>query len=83
MLAACSTTPMTPGDYAVAQGKKWNKGTEMVQDGQSLIKKGNGQIENGNANIVKGKDLIAKGKTVVAEAEAAMKAQQIEPPNTK
>ena len=78
MVAACSSAPITPGDYALAQGKKWNEGAEMVGDGQDLIRKGNKQIETGTANVSKGKNMISEGQSMIAEAEAALKAQQLE-----
>lgn len=84
LIAACSSNPVTVGDYAVEQGKKWNRGTEMVQDGQDLIKDGNEQIADGNDEIregnqkvTKGKNLISQGNALIAEAEAAIKAQQL------
>lgn len=87
LIAACSSNPPTLGDQALAHGKQWNRGAEMVEDGQDLIKKGNSQIEDGNeeisdgnANISKGKNLVSQGRSLIAEAEASMRAQQIAPP---
>lgn len=79
MMAACASTPTTLGDYAVGQGKKWNRGTEMVEEGQDLIKKGNGQIKDGNENVSEGSKLVSDGNALIAEAEAALKAQRIKP----
>ncbi|PTU32859.1 hypothetical protein [Stenotrophobium rhamnosiphilum] len=83
LAAACGSNPPTMGDIALAQGKeaadlgkKWNRGTEMVEDGQDLIEKGKDQIEDGNDNIDEGRQLITKGKKLVAEAEAGIRAQQ-------
>gem|GEM_PF-5223437 len=87
LAAACSTAPKTLGDHALEHGKKWNRGTEMVEDGQDLIKKGNRQIENGNEEIAEGKlkiskgnNLISQGQALVTEAETALRAQQLPPP---
>lgn len=80
--AACSSNPPTPADQALAQakesadlGKKWNRGAEMIEDGQDLIKKGKKQIEAGNDNIDEGRQLVNKGKKLIAEAERDISAQ--------
>ncbi|MES2489812.1 MAG: hypothetical protein V4607_08465 [Pseudomonadota bacterium] len=87
MAAACSSNPPTLGEQALAQGaetaelgKKWNLGTEMVEDGQKKIKKGKEQIEDGNDHIDEGKQLISKGNKIIAEAEAAIKARKFAAP---
>lgn len=85
IMAACSSAPPTLGDRTLEQGKKWNRGTQMVEDGQDLIKKGNRQIKDGNETVAEGKQnvadgdkLVSQGKALIAEAEASLRAQQIQ-----
>ncbi|TXI09229.1 MAG: hypothetical protein E6Q76_06165 [Rhizobium sp.] len=81
LMAACASAPTSIGDHALAQGEKWNRGNELVEDGQELIEdgqelinEGNKQVETGNEKLSKGKSMINEGQTLMLEAEASMRA---------
>lgn len=83
LLAACSSKEPTFGEMVVNEGasmqsvgEDWNKGTELISDGQRLVangkkevKDGKNLVESGTSKIREGQEMISYGQQTQIKAE--------------
>ena len=81
LMTACASKNPSFGDSVEAEGKavagigkKWEKGRQLVKDGNKRIRKGNKQIDNGTENVADGKAMVKSGERLIDEAEKAYSA---------
>jgi len=74
-LIACSSNP-TLADKAAIQGKqfetvakRWEKGQDLIKDGNKDIKAGEKLVKKGNVKIKSGKSDVARGTSMVEDSE--------------
>lgn len=75
-LAACSSDGISFLDEAKALGaentkvvKQWEKGRDMVEDGEALVRKGKSKVKKGRALIDDGQDEQEKGQRMIQQGE--------------
>ena len=76
-LSACASSPPTLGERAEIQGKqfktvakRWDKGQELIRDGNKDIEKGEKLIKKGRKLVNSGERDVARGKSMVKDSES-------------
>ena len=76
-LGACASSPPTLGERAEIQGKqfktvakRWDKGQELIKDGNKDIEKGEKLIKKGRKLVNSGERDVARGKSMVKDSES-------------
>lgn len=77
LLASCANEPSF-GDRLVARGEstsqigeQWNKGAELVVEGERQMKRGRKLVEEGESLIRTGEKNVERGKKLQRESEAS------------
>ncbi len=80
--SGCTTTPPTLGERMIAQsestkdlGKQWQKGHDMVAQGNKIRTEGQEKLTQGNELVKEGDRLIAEGTTLMQASENSYKAR--------
>ena len=78
LLSACaSEQPPSKGDLMLAQGaeyarigENWNKGQNMITEGNVLLLEGKKDIKKGESLVSKGEDKVKKARKMIKNGES-------------